>query len=162
MNIRPCNQNDTPAICDIYNHYIKHTVITFEETLVSEAVMAKRIQSISKNFPWLVIENNNHQVVGYAYANTWSERSAYKHTAEITVYLHHQASGNGYGSKLYSALLDQLKQADFHTVMAGIALPNEASIKLHEAFGFSKVAHFKEVGRKFDRWLDVGSWQLHL
>jgi len=86
----------------------------------------------------------------------------YNHTVEITVYLHNKAQGNGYGSSLYKALLDELSNRGFHCVIAVIALPNEASIKLQESFGFTKVAHFKQVGRKFDRWIDVGSWQLTL
>jgi len=158
MNIRQCTENDAKVISDIYNYYIEHTVITFEETLVNEAIMANRIKSVMQHYPWLVIENIDGELCGYAYATKWSERSAYNHTVEITVYLHHKAQGNGYGSSIYKALLDELRNRGFHCVIAVIALPNEASIKLQESLGFTKVAHFKEVGRKFDRWIDVGSW----
>lgn len=162
MNIRQCVKGDANAICEIYNHYIKHTVITFEETPVSEAIIVKRIESYTQQYPWLVLENSAGKIVGYAYAAKWAERSAYKGTLEITVYLDHQQSGKGYGAALYTELLSILSRSEFHVVIAVIALPNEASIKLQESFGFSKVAHFKEVGRKFDNWVDVGHWQLIL
>lgn len=162
MNIRQCNLSDAKDICDIYNYYIEHTVITFEEDVLSEAVIADRISNTLKNYPWLVLENNQGKLLGYAYATQWAERSAYKNTVEITVYLHHKESGNGYGAALYKVLLAKLSYLGFHTVVATIALPNEGSIKLQEAFGFKKVSHFSEVGRKFNRWVDVGHWQLSL
>jgi len=162
MNIRPCLQSDGKAICDIYNYYIEHTVITFEETLVTESDICQRIESYTKDYPWLVLENENGIVVGYAYAAKWAQRSAYKNTVEITVYLHHKESGKGYGAALYKTILSALSASGFHIVVAAIALPNKASVKLQESFGFEKVAHFKEVGRKFDQWVDVGFWQINL
>lgn len=162
MNIRPCVHSDAKAISDIYNHYIEHTVITFEETPVTEYDICQRIKSHSKGYPWLMIENDIGVVVGYAYAAKWAQRSAYKNTAEITVYLHHSESGKGYGAALYKTILSILSTSGFHVVVAAIALPNEASIKLQESFSFKKVAHFKEVGRKFDQWVDVGFWQVNL
>mgnify|MGYP003388939064 CR=1 FL=1 len=161
MNIRPCSLSDAKDICDIYNYYIEHTVITFEEKTVSETIISERITNNTKHYPWLVLENASG-LVGYAYATKWAERSAYKNTVEITVYLHHKESGNGYGSALYKTLLAKLSSLGFHTVVATIALPNEGSVKLQEAFGFTKVSHFSEVGRKFNRWVDVGHWQLSL
>jgi L-amino acid N-acyltransferase YncA len=162
MNIRQCLQSDSQAICDIYNYYIEHTAITFEEEPLSENIMSQRIKSYTKDYPWLVVENVSSVVVGYAYAAKWAERSAYKKTAEITVYLHHKESGKGYGSAIYKEILSILSASDFHVVVAAIALPNEGSVKLQESFGFTKVAHFKEVGRKFNSWIDVGYWQIKL
>lgn len=162
MNIRKCLNSDAKAICNIYNYYIEHTVITFEEEPVSEAIISQRITSYTQRYPWLVIESASGDVVGYAYASKWAERSAFKKTVEITVYLHHGESGKGYGSKLYQAILSTLSMLGFHVVIAAITLPNEASVKLQESFGFSKVAHFKEVGHKFGAWLDVGYWQIKL
>jgi L-amino acid N-acyltransferase YncA len=162
MNIRPCTYNDSNAISDIYNYYIEHTVVTFEEQPVSELIISQRIKAYSKTYPWLVVENSQGIVVGYAYAAKWAERSAFKHSVEITVYLHHEQSGKGYGGALYKAILSILSTAGFHIVIAAIALPNEASIKLQESFGFTKVSHFKEVGFKFNRWIDVGHWQVKL
>lgn len=158
MIIRACETKDIPAICDIYNHYILNTVITFEETPVSVADMTSRIAIYVKNYPWLVCEVDGG-IVGYAYASKWKERSAYKYTAEATVYLRDGCLGNGYGKALYSVLLDSLKGQGCHVVLGCIALPNEGSVGLHEYFGFTKIAHFTEVGRKFDQWIDVGYWQ---
>jgi phosphinothricin acetyltransferase len=157
MKIRSCERKDIESICDIYNYYIEHTVITFEEAPLFHQDMASRIASYRPRFPWLVCEVNS-EVVGYAYGTKWQQRSAYKNSVEVTVYLRYGKSGNGYGQRLYKELLQSLS-GHCHTLVAGIALPNEASIKLHEKFGFEKVAHFKEVGQKLGRWIDVGYWQ---
>lgn len=162
MNIRPCTPNDAAVICDIYNYYIKNTVITFEEELLTSDIILQRIESYGAKYPWLVLENASGDVVGYAYGAPWTERSAYQHTVEVTVYLHYLEGGKGYGSALYRQVLALLAEREFHAVVARIALPNEASVKFHEALGFKKVAHFTEVGRKFDRWIDVGCWQAML
>lgn len=158
MIIRACEVKDVPAICDIYNHYILHTIITFEETPVAIAEMAARVEMYTMHYPWLVCEVNG-EVVGYAYGSKWKERSAYKHTVEVTVYLKDGTSGQGYGKALYSELLEKLKDQGCHVVLGCIAIPNEASAGLHEYFGFEKVAHFAQVGRKFNQWIDVGFWQ---
>ena len=162
MIVRPCIENDSDAICLIYNYYISQTAVTFEETPVLEEVMSERIKEYTKNYPWLVLENTSGNVVGYAYARQWSQRSAYKNTAEISVYIHHKESGNGYGSVLYKDLLSALSIPGLHTVIATITLPHDASVRLHELHGFRKVSHFKEIGRKFNRWIDVGHWQADL
>lgn len=158
MHIRHYTPSDAAAICDIYNHYIEHTVITFEEIPLTLAQMQERIAAYTQLYPWLVCEDEG-KVLGYAYASKWKERIAYKHTAEITVYLKHDTTQKGYGSALYSELIAQLKTRGCHVLLGCIAIPNEASVRLHERMGFEKVAHFAEVGRKFDRWLDVGYWQ---
>ncbi|HEV8248126.1 MAG TPA: GNAT family N-acetyltransferase, partial [Polyangiaceae bacterium] len=98
-------------------------------------------------------------IVGYAYATRWRTRPAYRFSTEITVYLDPECRRLGIGSRLYEELLAKLQARGVHAAMAGIALPNEASVALHEKFGFSKVAHFKEVGFKFNTWIDVGYWQ---
>lgn len=158
MLIRACEIKDIPAICDIYNYYINHTIVTFEETPVAVDEMASRVEIYTMQYPWLVCEVDG-AVVGYAYASKWKERSAYKHTAEVTVYLKNGLSGNGYGKALYSVLLDKLKAQGCHVALGCLAIPNEPSAGLHEYFGFKKVAHFNEVGRKFNQWVDVGYWQ---
>lgn len=158
MLIRPCNPNDTAAICAIYNYYIEHTVITFEEIPLTLVQMQERINAYKQLYPWLVCEDAG-EVVGYAYASKWKERSAYKHTTEITVYLKQDATQKGYGSALYTELIGQLIAKGCHVLLACIATPNQPSEKLHERFGFKQVAQFSQVGRKFDRWLDVGYWQ---
>ena len=158
MIVRPFEPKDIDQICDIYNYYILNTVITFEEIPLTAAQMLQRIESYTKRYPWLVCEGEG-SIVGYAYASKWKERSAYNNTAEITVYLKNSLARKGYGKALYSALLASLEQQNCHVALACISLPNQPSEKFHESFGFEKVAHFSEVGSKFDRWLDVGYWQ---
>lgn len=159
--IRKAKTSDAAKIAKIYNYYIENTYITFEVDPVSEEDMLGRIEEgLSNNLPWLVAEHEHeHEVVGYCYAGKWKGRCAYRHSVEATVYLDTSATSQGWGSKLYAGLLNKLAEIDVHTVICGIALPNAASVALHEKFGMEKVAHFKEVGRKFGRWVDVGYWQ---
>ncbi len=159
--IRAVRLSDALAICDIYNEYIVNSTITFEEIPVSVKEMTGRIESIIRTYPWLVYEDGG-KVVGYAYARKWRERDAYRHTVEIGMYLDAKFVGRGIGTDLKKELLARLKEKLFHTVICGIALPNPASVALCEKFGFIKVAHFKEVGYKFNKWIDVGYWQLIL
>ena len=108
MIIRACETKDVAAICEIYNYYIANTVITFEENPLDIADMSARIEAYTKLYPWLVCEVNGI-VVGYAYATKWKERTAYKNSVEVTVYLDHTQNGKGYGKTLYSKLLELLK-----------------------------------------------------
>ena len=101
-------------------------------------------------------------VVGYAYASPWKARSAYRYTAECTVYLAPDAIGRGTGRLLYDHVLDELRALGMHVAIGTIALPNAASVALHEACGFRKIAHHSEVGRKFGRWVDIGCWEKRL
>ena len=157
--LRKVRLQDAPAIAKIYNHYVRETIITFEETEVNSAEIEKRIQNVTSKYPWIVFEENG-EILGYAYGYEWRTRSAYRFTAESAVYLRHDLSQKGIGSRLYQELLLQLKHQGIHVVMGVLSLPNEASIKLHEKFGFEKVAHFQQVGFKFQKWVDVGYWQL--
>jgi L-amino acid N-acyltransferase YncA len=157
--IRSATRADAESIVRIYNHYVLNTTITFEEEAVSSEEMADRITEVaSSSLPWGVLEQDGH-LVGYAYATKWKERFAYRFSVESTVYLAPDLGGRGLGTKLYEVLLAQLKAKGFHAVISGIALPNPSSIALHEKFGMTKVAHFKEVGFKFGQWLDVGYWE---
>ena len=158
--IRTVTAADAAAIAGIYNHYIANTDVTFEEQALDALAMAGRITDVGEaGLPWLVAEGEPGQVLGYAYASRWNGRCAYRFAVEITVYLASDATSRGLGSRLYAALFQALRERSMHVVIAGIALPNEASIALHEKFGMEKVAHFREVGCKFDRWIDVGYWQ---
>lgn len=160
--IRPVKPQDAQDIANIYNHYVKNTVITFEEDCIDSKEMAKRIEKVTDaNLPWLVVEEND-SLVGYAYATPWKARSAYRFSVEATVYLSPKQQGRGLGTQLYQALFSALKQQSIHAVMGGITLPNPASVALHEKLGMTKVAHFQQVGFKFDQWLDTGYWQLTL
>lgn len=160
--IRPVSFDDAARIADIYNYYVTDTVVTFEEETVTAEDYVARIKTIlDAGLPWLVSEIDG-VVVGYAYAGTWRKRAAYRFTVESAVYLDHEKQGQGSGTRLYQALFDELKAKGIHSVMGVVALPNPVSQKLHEKFGFKKVAEYSQVGRKFDRWIDVGCWQLML
>lgn len=159
--IRPVTLDDAAAIANIYNYYILHTIITFEEEPVSVEEMRGRIADITATHPWLVHEHQG-AIDGYAYAAKWKTRHSYRRSVETTVYLDANKLGAGRGTQLYAELLRRLNETELHAAIGGIALPNQGSVALHEKFGFTKVAHFKEVGWKFDTWIDVGYWQLML
>jgi L-amino acid N-acyltransferase YncA len=159
--LRSCTVDDAVRICDIYNHYVLETVITFEESVVAPTEMAQRILDVTSRLPWLVWERDS-EILGYAYASPWKVRSAYKNSVESTVYLAPTATGQGIGTKLYAALIADLRRRGLHCVVGGAALPNPASIALHEKMGFVKVAQFREIGFKHDRWIDVAYWELIL
>lgn len=157
--IRAADRADAPAMAGIYNHYVAHSTISFEEQPVAAAEMARRMGEVEAlALPWLVAESAG-TVIGYAYASPWKTRSAYRFAVEVSVYVHQDASGQGVGSQLYEVLFARLKEAGMHAVIGGIALPNAASMALHEKFGMQKIAHFEQVGFKFGRWIDVGYWQ---
>jgi phosphinothricin acetyltransferase len=158
---RPCTTADAAAICDIYNPYVRDTVITFEEAPVSVAEMAHRIRDVTARLPWLVAEEHG-TIVGYAYATPWRVRSAYRFSVETTVYVAPGSMRRGLGSSLYREVIAGLRRLDVHCAVGGIALPNPASVALHEKLGFRKIGQFVEIGRKCDRWVDVGYWQLIL
>jgi phosphinothricin acetyltransferase len=160
--IRPATPLDSPAIARIYNHYVLNAHATFEETPISPSEMAMRIESVlADGLPWLVLEEND-QILGFARAVKWRERSAYRYSVESSIYLAPAHARQGLGFLLYSALLSQLKTLGVHAVIGGVALPNPASVALHEKLGYKKVAHFVEVGWKFERWIDVEYWELIL
>jgi L-amino acid N-acyltransferase YncA len=157
--IRGATEADCAAIARIYNHYVANTVVTFEEQPVRPEEMAARVREVrDAGLPWLVVEVDD-EVAGYACASRWKGRCAYRYSAEITVYLDPDQAGKGLGSALYGELFPILRSSGIHVVLGGIALPNEASVALHEKFGMEKVAHFREVGYKLGRWVDVGYWQ---
>jgi phosphinothricin acetyltransferase len=159
--IRPVRPDDATRISEIYNHYIRSSPATFEEELLAPEAMGQRIADTTQKYPWLVCEEDG-RLLGYAYARHWRERAAYRNSVESSIYLDPSAVGQGIGSALLDALLAELRTRKFHTVIGGVSLPNDASVALLEKFGFRPVARFKEVGNKFDRWIDVGYWQLML
>jgi phosphinothricin acetyltransferase len=160
--IRDAAPADAAEVAAIYNHYIAHTAITFEVDTLSDDGLRARIAKVQgAGYPWLVSEHDG-RVEGYAYASQFRDRAAYHHTAEVTVYLAPEATGRGVGASLYRALIDRLRAMEIHLVVGTIALPNEPSVGLHESLGFRHVGTFSEIGRKFDRWIDVGFWELRL
>ncbi len=159
--IREARLGDAEAICGIYNNYIETSTATFEEIPVSAGEMAERIRTITDDYPWFVYEIGG-ALAGYTYARRWRDRASYRNTVETGTYIDKKFIGKGIGTELKRALLDALRSRGFHTVISGIALPNPASVALCEKFGFKKVAHFREVGYKHNKWIDVGYWQLML
>jgi phosphinothricin acetyltransferase len=152
---------DADAIAAIYAHYVLATPISMEVEPPDAAELARRIAGIQgAGLPWLVLIEGGH-LIGYAYASAWRARPGYRHAVESSVYLAAGQRGRGHGQRLYRALLARL-EGRFHAVIGGIALPNAASIALHERLGFRQVACFPEVGHKFGEWVDVGYWQLNL
>lgn len=159
--IRGATAADAAPVCCIYNHYVSHTVVTFEEQPLAIETMAERMDRVLTSHPWLLFQDGG-EILGYAYADAWKIRSAYRYSVESTVYLRPDAVGRGIGSQLYSALVRALRAQRVHAVIGGVALPNPASVALHQKLGFRPIGIFREVGWKFDRWIDVGYWQLLL
>ena len=158
--IRPVSPDDAASICDIYNYYIENTIITFEETPLLTFQMEERIRKISAKYPFIVWEEETGKINGYAYINIWKERSAYRFSAELSVYIRDGLQGRGMGRKLMEKLLEEVRKTEVHCLVSGIALPNDRSVALHEKLGFKKIALFGEIGRKFNKWVDVGYWEL--
>lgn len=160
LSVRPARASDAEALARIYNYYVLNTVITFEEETVPAAVMATRVAEVQNaSLPWLVAELDG-VVVGYTYASKWKGRSAYRYSVETTIYLEQGREGQGLGTRLYSELLSILRGLGIHAAMGGAALPNEASVALHEKLGFERVATFRQVGFKHQKWVDVAYWQI--
>ncbi|OCW94986.1 phosphinothricin acetyltransferase [Macellibacteroides sp. HH-ZS] len=159
--IRDAVIGDANSICHIYNHYVLNTTVTFETSAITLEEMEKRIIDTTSIYPYLVYEHEGN-VIGYCYVSSWKNRCAYNSTAESSVYLHKDFTRQGIGSKLYEALFKKLDKGSLHAIIAGVALPNEGSTRLHERFGFEKVAHFKQTGHKFNQWIDVAYWEIIL
>lgn len=159
--IRSARTEDAPRLAEIYNHYVENTIVTFGTDRVSPEDMMADVLAADAEHPFLVCEHKG-KVVGYALATAWKSRCAYQYTVETSVYLDPKETGAGRGTLLYTTLLARLREAGLRTALGGIALPNEASVRLHEKLGFVKVGHLKRVGDKFDQEIDVGYWQVIL
>lgn len=158
IQIRTVQPGDAVEIAAIYNTYIVDSIITFETEKVTEVEMLQRIQKVSLLYDWLVLIENGI-LVGYAYYTSFRERKAYEHTVESTIYLKKESFGKGMGSTLYLALLESIKRKGFREVIGVIALPNPDSIRFHEKLGFINRGVLKNVGFKFDTYLDVAFYQ---
>ncbi len=159
--IRPARPEDAEAIAAIYAPIVTETAISFEEMAPSPDEIRRRIVRVSERLPFLAAESGGI-LVGYAYAHSHRERAAYRFSVDVTIYVAAGARGIGTGRALYSDLLQRLRELGLHRAYAGIALPNEASVRFHEALAFSHVGTFREVGYKFGRWHDVGWWERDL
>ena len=154
--VRPAAEGDLESLNDIYNQYVKDTHFTFDiEPWTIEARREWFSRHASTGRHRLLVAESNGAVVGYACSGQYRLKPGYLTSVETSVYLASVAVGRGTGTKLYEGLFKSLEAEDVHRAYAGIALPNPASVALHEHFGFKRVAHFTEQGRKFDRYWDV-------
>lgn len=157
--VRPLgSRTETEACRRIYAHYVATTAVSLETEAPDLDEMGRRVAS---SHAWLVALEED-QVLGYAYAAPHRPRAGYRFTAEVSVYLDPAHRGRGLGRALYAPLLADLADRGFHLALAGVTLPNPASARLHESFGFERVATFPEVGHKLGRWHDTGWWALRL
>ena len=161
FNLRVATSSDAGSISDIYNYYVDNSTCTFD--VVHE--------SLTDRIGWLELHGPRHpaivctaseSVVGWGSLSEWNPRPAYSHTAEVSFYVHHEWHRRGIGRRLLADLIERARSLGLHVLIGGACTEMVASIALQESFGFEKVAHFKEVGNKFGRWLDVGYYQLNL
>lgn len=158
--VRPAVEADLPRINEIYNHYVVHTPITFD---IDPITMEQRLDWFRRYSEHgrhrLFVAEEDGAVLGYADSHQFRMKRAYDTTVETTVYCAEDATNRGVGGLLYDALFDALRDVNLHRAIAAITLPNEASVALHERFGFALVGVMHEVGRKFDRYWDVAWYE---
>ena len=159
--IRRATIQDVQAITNIYNVYVQNSVATFETEPVTLQEMHRRVEEISSQYPFLVYEKNG-KVLGYCYAHKWKARTAYDRTLETTVYVATSSQRKGIGKEIMVHLIEKCRQTGAHVLVACITSGNENSVRLHRQLGFQQVSHFRQVGMKFARWLDVIDFQLLL
>ncbi|HWW67208.1 MAG TPA: arsinothricin resistance N-acetyltransferase ArsN1 family B [Solirubrobacterales bacterium] len=152
---------DAVACAAIYAPYVETSAISFEERPPDAAEVEARIERYSRTHPWLVAEEGGG-VVGYAYACRHRERAAYRWSADVSVYIAAAEHRRGHGRRLYEELFERLRRQRFQVAIAGITLPNQASVGLHERLGFAPVGVYRRIGWKLDAWHDVGWYQLEL
>lgn len=160
VHVRPCTEGDLDALNDIYNQYVIETHFTFDvEPITIEARLEWFSHYATTGRHRLLVAVSDGEIAGFACSSRFRPKPAYETSVEATIYLTPGAVGRGAGSKLYTELFKSLESEDVHRAYAGVALPNPASIALHERFGFKRVAHFTEQGRKFDRYWDVAWYE---
>jgi phosphinothricin acetyltransferase len=162
VQLRAADVGDLAAIAAIYAPYVQNTVITFDlEPPSAAAWRAKWDAAQAEGYPWFVAESDAGELLGYALTSRFAAKPAYRSTVETTIYLRENAQGRGVGRPLYELALREAARS-FHLAVAGITLPNDASVALHERLGFTRVGVFEEVGHKLGEWRDVSWWQLRL
>ncbi|UCD74685.1 MAG: N-acetyltransferase [Phycisphaerales bacterium] len=162
MNIRLATIDDVPAILALSNHHVLHSAANFAIEPESLEAWREDFNETHEMYPWFVAapeDGGDESILGFAKASPWKGRCAYAYSAEITVYVHPDHHRKGIGRALYAKLLETMKAQGYQTVLGGIALPNDASVALHESFGLTCSGVLKRVGWKFGKWHDVGYWQ---
>ena len=166
IDIRAALPEDAGAIAGIYAPHVLTGTVSFALAPPDARAMRARMAASDGYYPWLVVTNGDGAshagVLGFAYATRFRDRPAYKYVVETSIYMAGAAQGQGIGRMLYAALLDTLRAQGFTQAIGGIALPNDASIRTHEAVGFRRAGIYREVGYKQGQWIDVGFWQAEL
>lgn len=158
MIVRLATAGDAAAVAAVYAPYVTDSFVSFETEAPDEAEMRRRIDGGGTLYPWLVAEVDG-RVAGYASASAFRPRAAYRYAVETSVYLDLDHCGRGVGRALYERLLSLLERQGFAQAIGAISLPNEASVRLHEALGFAPAGIYRQVGWKCGGWRDVGLWQ---
>lgn len=158
MHVRQAALTDAAAVQAIYAPFVTDSIVSFEEVAPDAREMARRMTAILPDYPYLVAEADG-RVLGYAYAGPHRTRAAYRSSVDVAIYVDPERHRRGVGRLLLSKLLTEAAERGFHAAFAGVALPNDASIGLHEALGFTPVGIYREVGWKFGAWRNVGWWQ---
>lgn len=158
LTIRPITENDLTRCVGIYNYYIENTTITFEEQPLSLEAFSARVRRIEAQYPYLVAEEDG-AVVGYAYLDAYNERSAYRYTADLSIYLAHDCLSRGVGGRLLEAIERAGAARGLRNIISIVTEENARSIAFHEKHGYTEVGRMRKVGLKFDRWLDVVFYQ---
>lgn len=159
--VRPATAEDAAAITRIENHAILNSVAHFGLTPIEAEDTLRAFHFAQGKFPWLVAEIDG-AVVGFARSGPWKTREAYRFTTEVGVYIDPKWQGKGIGKAFYTQLFEELKKLGFRTILAGITLPNPASVGLHESFGMKHLGTIPRAGFKFEEWHDTGYWVTHL
>ena len=156
MKIRIASVNDAQAVNAIYTHYYQHTLCSFHESGKSDAERAQEMEMLLKRYPFLIAEGENGECLGFACGEPYRAQSGYRFTVELTIYLHPDApKGNGIGTALYAELLRMLTEQGYYTAYGVLFSENEASIRLHQHFGFETLACLPHTAYKHGRWVDA-------
>lgn len=161
IEVRLATTADAEDFIEIYSPNILSTAISFETEIPTIENFKKRIEKCLQKFPWIVCSIDN-KIAGYVYASSHRDREAYQWSCECSVYVHENFQGKKIGKELYHLLFKILKHQGFRNVYAGITLPNDASVQLHEKCGFENFATYENVGYKFGKWHSVGWWKLQI
>ena len=161
IHIRTATVNDAESILGIYAPFIKNTTVTFEIEVPSITEFRHRVESLSSAFPYVVAECDG-QIIAYAYAHAYRERAAYRFDSELSVYVSPDFQRSGVGKRLYDIIIEALREMNYRTVYAVIALPNEPSQIFHEKYGFTLEGCSRSTGYKFDRWLDTATYSMQI